>query len=171
MIFSGATGGGQLAPDDLYLFDLRHDPPTWTLVPTQGRTPGKRYGHSITYNRPHLVVFGGNTGNETVNDVWILNVEKSPFSWLKVEFQQSPVPRAYHSTVICTQGYANGMIVVYGGRGGDTSSLNDTWGLRKHRDGKWDWVQAPYKQNVYQPEGRLHFLTYSYIGTSTSRSS
>jgi protein phosphatase len=49
-----------------------------------------------------LVVFGGNTGNETVNDVWILNVEKSPFSWLKVEFQTSPIPRAYHSTVICT---------------------------------------------------------------------
>jgi protein phosphatase len=46
------------------------------------------------------------------------------------------------------------MIVVFGGRGIDQSALNDTWGLRKHRDGKWDWVQAPYKTNVSQPEGR-----------------
>jgi hypothetical protein len=38
-----------------------------------------RYGHSMTYNRPHLVLFGGNTGSEAVNDVWILNVEKNPF--------------------------------------------------------------------------------------------
>jgi len=23
--------------------------------------------------------------------------------------------------------------------------LFDIWGLRKHRDGRWDWVKAPYK--------------------------
>ena len=67
------------------MLDLREDPATWTLVPIHGRTPGKRYGHSITYNRPHLVIFGGNTGSEPVNDVWILNVEKNPFLWQKVD--------------------------------------------------------------------------------------
>lgn len=64
MIFSGATGGGQLANDDLFVLDFRHDPAAnWSLVPVQGPTPGKRYGHTIAYNRPHLVVFGGNTGS------------------------------------------------------------------------------------------------------------
>lgn len=42
-------------------------------------------------------------------------------------------------------GSANGMMVIFGGRGPDTNALNDTWGLRRHRDGKWDWVKAPYK--------------------------
>lgn len=37
------------------------------------------------------------------------------------------------------------MLVVFGGRGADQSPLNDTWGLRKHRDGRLDWMRAPYK--------------------------
>jgi protein phosphatase len=26
--------------------------------------------------------------------------------------------------------------------------LNDTWGLRKHKDGRWSWVKAPYKSGI-----------------------
>lgn len=81
VIFSGATGGGQLATDELFLLDIKTEPGVWTLIQTIGRTPGKRYGHSITYSRPYLVIFGGNTGTEAVSDVWILNVEKNPFQW------------------------------------------------------------------------------------------
>jgi len=47
-------------------------------------------------------------------------------------------------------GSANGMMVIFGGRGPDTNALNDTWGLRRHRDGKWDWVKAPYKNTNVQ---------------------
>ena len=36
-------------------------------------------------------------------------------------------------------------MVSFGGRTTDQSSLADTWGLRRHRDGRWDWVKAPYK--------------------------
>ena len=47
------------------------------------------------------------------------------------------------------------MMVVYGGRketkkdqnnserDSNVSALNDIWGLRKHRDGSWDWVTPP----------------------------
>jgi hypothetical protein len=142
IIYGGASGGGQLASEELFLLDLRNSesPPQWTVVPTIGKTPGKRYGHSINYNRPFLVVLGGNTGQESVNDTWVHNVERSPFQWLKLELSIVPKARAYHTTVLCTQGYANGMIVLFGGRGLDQSALNDTWGLRRHRDGNWDWV-------------------------------
>ena len=69
------------------MLDIRNgeDNATWTLVPVIGTTPGRRYGHTITYCKPFLIVFGGNTGSEPVNDVWVLNVEKAPFSWSKVE--------------------------------------------------------------------------------------
>ena len=74
----------------------------WTIVPVVGPTPGRRYGLSITYSRPYLVVFGGNSGLETVSDFWSLNVEKSPFSWLKLDTTNSkidkPMARVYHSS-------------------------------------------------------------------------
>ncbi len=103
VVYGGAIGGGILAPDELYLLDLRQQDSEngmWTVVPVVGPTPGRRYGHSLTYSRPFLVVFGGNGGQETVNDFWSLNVEKSPFSWLKLDNNQKvdkPIARVYHS--------------------------------------------------------------------------
>ena len=32
-----------------------------------------------------------------------------------------------------------GMIVIFGGRSHNNMAMNDIWGLRKHRDGSWDW--------------------------------
>jgi protein phosphatase len=78
VVYGGATGGGSLASDDLYLLDLREGDGTtgtWTIVPVVGPTPGRRYGHTLTYSRPYLVVFAGNTGQEPVNDFWCLNVD------------------------------------------------------------------------------------------------
>ena len=37
------------------------------------------------------------------------------------------------------------MMVCFGGRSAEQATLSDTWGLRRHRDGRWDWVKAPYK--------------------------
>ena len=83
MIYGGATGGGALASDDLYLLDLRQgeDKAMWMIVPVVGATPGRRYGHTLLFAKPCLLVFAGNTGSEPVNDTWILNVERSPFTW------------------------------------------------------------------------------------------
>jgi hypothetical protein len=97
------------------------------------------------YNKPHLIVFGGNTGTVPINDVWILNVEKAPYSWSKLSFNESPSVRVYHAAGLCSTGPANGMMVVFGGRTLDQSALSDTWGLRRHRDGRWDWVKKLLK--------------------------
>ena len=51
------------------------------------------------------------------------------------------------------------MMVVFGGRTADQSSLNDSWGLRRHRDGRWDWVKAPYKATGEQPTPRYQHST------------
>lgn len=70
--------GGSLASDDLYLLDLRSGDGTasslfvdigvWLVVPVVGTTPGRRYGHTLTFTKPFLIVTGGNTGQEPVND-------------------------------------------------------------------------------------------------------
>lgn len=36
--------------------------------------------------------------------------------------------------------------MVFGGRTTESKSLRDAWGLRQHRDGRWDWVDAPVKK-------------------------
>ena len=112
----------------------------------KGPTPGKRYGHSLVYYKPFFILFGGNLNNEVANDVWIFNSEQQPLQWTKLEIKgELPQPRIYHSAAICTYGGANGMMVVFGGRKKNGQNLNDMWGLRKHRNGVWDWMKAPYK--------------------------
>ncbi|KAH8739173.1 serine/threonine protein phosphatase [Cryptosporidium ryanae] len=151
VIYGGATGGGSLSSDELYLLDLRKDPHYgWMSVPIcGGRTPGRRYGHTMVYSKPNLIVFGGNDGQRTLNDVWFMNVEESPFVWTQVLFDKDdrvPCPRVYHSAALCAEGPASGMTVVHGGRASDSKCLRDTWGLRQHRDGRWDWIEAPCRK-------------------------
>ena len=111
----------------------------------KGPTPGKRYGHSLVYYKPLFILFGGNLNNEVANDVWIFNSEQQPFHWTKLDIKgEMPVPRIYHSAVVCTYGGANGMMVVFGARKKSGQNLNDMWGLRKHRNGVWDWMKAPH---------------------------
>lgn len=82
-----------------------------------GTTPGRRYGHTMCLVRPFLIIFGGNTGSEPINDVWSLNLEKAPYTWTKMETSSDlPVARVYHSAALCSMGSANGMMVIFGGR-------------------------------------------------------
>lgn len=173
VVFGGATGGGALSSDEvckdlrqnnpiqLYLLDLRREKHlSWITVPTTGRSPGRRYGHTMVFCKPNLIVIGGNDGyvlactrnrtrrQQASNDVWFLNVEKSPFCWAEVAFPPSlkqPPKRVYHSADLCREGPAATMIVIFGGRSSDNKSLNDIWGLRQHRDSTWDWMEAPVR--------------------------
>ena len=44
------------------------------MVPiSKGMTPGRRYGHSLVFYKPFLILFGGNLNNEAINDVWTFN--------------------------------------------------------------------------------------------------
>ncbi|UKK02679.2 serine/threonine protein phosphatase [Theileria orientalis] len=166
VIFGGATGGGALSSDDLFLLDLRRDKQlSWIIVPTTGRSPGRRYGHTMVFSKPNLILIGGNDGQQASNDVWVLNVENSPFSWNEVTFSSLRMPprRVYHSADLCCEGPANGMVVIFGGRGTESKSLNDAWGLRQHRDGSWDWVEAPMKSGV-MPDARYQH-SCSFVGS------
>ena len=137
-----------MASDELFLLDLKNgdNKAEWLMVQVQGPTPGKRYGHSLVYYKPFFILFGGNLNNEVANDVWIFNSEQQPLHWTKLDIKgELPQPRIYHSAAVCTYGGANGMMVVFGGRRKNGQNLNDMWGLRKHRNGVWDWMKAPYR--------------------------
>jgi len=134
---------------------------SWTLIKTEGPTPGKRYGHSMNYLKPYIVIFGGYAGCEPVNDTWVLMIEQIPFKWQKIDFKNElPLPRVYHTCSLCSTGKAAGMLVLFGGRAKDQNTLSDTWGLRKHRDGSWDWIKAPYSGDVMPTPRFQHSSTF-----------
>ena len=91
--------------DDLWLFDLENNSDVnkqgvWKKIPTTGKTPGKRYGHSLAYLKPYFILFGGNVNSKLTNDVWLINLNNVQFSWQKIEFAKKrpePLPRLYHA--------------------------------------------------------------------------
>ena len=139
----------------------------WTILTIKGQSPGKRYGHSMCYYKPYIVLFGGNSGSKLTNQTWIINISDfSNLEWERLDWNTDsslvPSSRTYHSMALCKYGVALGMIIVYGGRGEDNTALSDTWGLRMHRNKTWDWLKAPYTQN-YQPLKRFQVIFNKYI--------
>ena len=146
-IYGGAIESGALAPDIIYCLDLTNGMNScyWMELITSGLTPGKRYGHSMTYFHPYIFIFGGNLGSSLSNDIWSINIEDyTRLEWVKIDQEgECPPPRMYHSFNTCFYGLAKGMLIVFGGRGDNNQPTNDIWGFRRHRNGKWDWTKAP----------------------------
>lgn len=118
------------------------------MVEGSGETPGKRYGHVMTYSKPNLIVFGGYSDNKETNDLWIINVQVLSQGWIFVKPKGTPpAPRVYHSISYSSSGATKGMILVYGGRS-DKTAQNDLWGLTRHRDSTWSWREAPNKSSA-----------------------
>jgi len=133
----------------------------WITLNCSGTSPGKRYGHAMVYAKPYIAIFGGNMGNKITNDIWIINIDEPRLEWKKLEpTSELPPPRMYHTAAVCKYGGAAGMIVIFGGRSDGSSALNDTWGLRKHRNGSWDWVNAPYRNNVVPLRRFQHTMAF-----------
>lgn len=49
------------------------------IVPVEGKTPGRRYGHSLVFLKPYLVTFGGSNVIKVLGDVCCLSVKKAPY--------------------------------------------------------------------------------------------
>ena len=154
-----------MASDNLHMLDLTNGENAckWITLPTSGPSPGKRYGHTMCYMKPYLIVFGGNIGNKITNDICFINIDEGILEWKKLEpAGEIPCSRMYHASAVCRQGGASGMMIIYGGRSESNNALNDTWGLRKHRNGTWDWLKAPYCNN-YSPLKRYqHSIAFYY---------
>ncbi len=60
----------------------------------------------------------------------------------------------YHSADLCKYGGASGMMIIFGGRDIKGKTCKEIWGLRKHRDGRWDWTMPPKKSESEYSLGR-----------------
>lgn len=123
-------------------------------VPIEGNTPGLRYGHTMVYIMPVLILFGGSGKNEILNDIWILSTDKTPFKWEKLSTPgYNPIPRVYHTANLYkVQG--NEMMIVFGGRDKDNNSLCDIAGLKRKENSEWEWIDFPKGNSDINPIAR-----------------
>ncbi|MCQ2819399.1 MAG: metallophosphoesterase [archaeon] len=154
VIHGGSIGSSNLAEDELWLLNLNKNNRNtktnqfkWSIVNTMGRTPGKRYGHTLCYMKPYLILLGGNLNTQLSNEVWIIDINIMQPSWSILDFPENigPSPRLYHSVGLITEGNNSGMMILFGGRDATDNPLSDIWELRKHRNGQWQWIMAPIK--------------------------
>ncbi len=183
VIHGGSIGGSVLAEDELWLFDMNinknnnnidinsnndnnnkdSELGVWKLININGPSPGKRYGHTLTYMKQYFILIGGNGINGLSNDAWLIDIAQKELYWLKIQIDNQnmiPCPRLYHSSGICEKGNAKDILIVFGGRDQKEQALNDIWGLRKHRNGKWDWIKAPINNNLIMKSRYNHSCVF-----------
>ena len=166
VIFGGAYSNGNLVDNDLYLLKVQNRDLVgrWIKVPIKGNKPNARYGHTLNFIKPYIVLFGGTGGQDPLNDIWILNVEQSPFQWTQVAFNpQSPLPeaRVYHSSAVWRSQSQGEFVMIYGGRNKQQKPLNDLWALGKLPNDTWEWVQIQGQED-YEPVPRYQGQMVSF---------
>ena len=152
LLYGGSIGNGQYAHDELWFLDIKNNvDATWMKVPIDGVTPGPRYGHSMVYILPFLILFGGSLGgtgssqkNETMNDIWIFGTDITPFKWQKVVVPNNqPLGRLYHSACVITKyNDKSDAMILFGGRDSKNYSLKDLNVLKKDKNEfQWENIQ------------------------------
>lgn len=135
-------------------------------VPVEGTTPLWRYGHSMIYIIPILILFGGSGRSEIVNDIWMLSTDKSPFKWEKVNINGTyPIPKVYHTANLYKVSNQPEMMIIYGGRGADNLSHSDVVGLKRSsvKTNEWEWQEFGNNKNGksdVNPVGRHQVLLF-----------
>ncbi len=163
LMFGGALVGGNLAKEQLYHLKIDGNKAIWNELQINGKRPGKRYGHTLCFSKPNVILFGGSTGNETINETWILDLLQNKFQWTKIEnIGEFPPPRVYHSADLCRFGGATGMMIIFGGRDTKGNTCKEIWGLRKHRNGTWDWTIPPKRNDEDYSLGRYQHKSIFY---------
>ena len=167
LYYGGSIGNGQYATDDLWFLDIKNqEEVNWMQVPIDGQTPGQRYGHSMVYIFPNLILFGGssnsgqNRKNVIMKDVWIFPTDKTPFNWIRLDTESNSMltARLYHTA--CVYQKINGeseSLVLFGGRDSQNVSLKDLCLLTKIKDNNkefYQWIYVTPKNNDPAPISR-----------------
>ena len=154
LYYGGSIGNGQYATDDLWFLDIKNqEEANWMQVPVDGPTPGPRYGHSMVYIYPNLILFGGssnsgqNRKNVIMKDVWIFPTDKTPFNWIKLDTESNSLltARLYHTSCVYQKITGESeALVLFGGRDAQNVSLKDLCLLVKQKDNNKEFYQWLY---------------------------
>ena len=108
-----------------------------------GKSPGKRFGHTVAQVSKELVViFGGavpdKDGFIITNDIFLYDIINNV--WKQVELHKTPTPRAAHGSCPVEEM----QMVVFGGALGNGSHAdNNLYLLRNIGQGNMRWITVP----------------------------
>jgi hypothetical protein len=118
-IFVFRGGDGRQYLNDLHSLDCSSF--TWKQIQSNGAIPQARANHcsAVLVETRELVIFGGWTGRERLNDVHILNVDT--LTWTKPDISgELPHPRAGMTLTACRD-----RLFLFGGSGTSSKCFND----------------------------------------------
>ena len=163
-IYGGSITNGGLAEDVLNIFKLNlecQNEGEWSQINSEGERPGQRYGHSLNYLDPYLILFGGNLNPKLMNDIWLMDMNlKEKYTWVKIDISENiPEERLYHSSCICQEGDYKNKLVIFGGRNTQNKPLNDLWilNLKKPEENK-DEEKIAANWDELKPENNNNFI-------------
>ena len=163
-IYGGSITNGGLAEDVLNIFKLNlecQNEGEWSQINSDGERPGQRYGHSLNYLDPYLILFGGNLNPKLMNDIWLMDMNlKEKYTWVKIDISENiPEERLYHSSCICQEGDYKNKLVIFGGRNTQNKPLNDLWilNLKKPEENKEEEKIAANWDEL-KPENNNNFI-------------
>ena len=187
-IYGGSIMNGGLAEDILYIFQLNlecENEGEWIEIKSSGSTPKQRYGNSLNYIEPLIILFGGNLNPVLENDIWVMNINKKDnYSWIKIDTGKTgkdiPMERLYHSSCICPEGKYKNNLIIFGGRNSQNKPLNDLWVLNINIEesqtpdklkGNWTQLNPDNEQFIHRINHSMLFYKHYLIilgGKSTN---
>ncbi|SOV23654.1 conserved Plasmodium protein, unknown function [Plasmodium sp. DRC-Itaito] len=152
----------------------------WVEIRVKGKKPSKRYGHSLDFLYPHLILFGGNDEicdedhSYCKNDLWILNIEKCKkgkekkdghinfylyFIWEEINYQYvNPLGRSFHSTAIWYDAKKKkNNLILYGGKMKDQNLCSRIF-LLQFNGYVWSWSILPVYVNSLNEHRAYHSM-------------
>ncbi|CAA9990146.1 conserved Plasmodium protein, unknown function [Plasmodium knowlesi strain H] len=163
-----------------YYSSLRGVKRAWVHIQAVGRKPSSRYGHTLDFLYPHIVLFGGNENvcdDERTffckNDLWVLNIRKGKikrtncqrkrivyFQWEEIEYQSvDPLGRYFHATTVWydVENKMNNLIL-YGGKMRKKTSISSRLLVLQNCGNVWRWSILPVYVNPLNENRACHAL-------------
>lgn len=128
--------------NDLIVLDFSGGVTRWQIA-SAGRattnalsstTPKARSFHTLSLYKSLLVLFGGECGNDCLDDVWTFDCSQCRWNRVDIKSKISPCPRYHHGAVI-----VGDYLVVMGGSDFAGLALDDVWALDLNTS-KWSFL-------------------------------
>eukprot|EP01127_Copromyxa_protea_P018187 TRINITY_DN5659_c0_g1_i1.p1 TRINITY_DN5659_c0_g1~~TRINITY_DN5659_c0_g1_i1.p1 ORF type:complete len:413 (-),score=51.01 TRINITY_DN5659_c0_g1_i1:523-1761(-) len=130
----GGSDGSQAFFNDLHIFNTVSG--EWRNSEISGTPPSPRSGHSATLVADgKIIIFGGESGSDTLNDVHVLDTQKA--TWTQVSVEGEKPARYGHGAL-----FLWGQLFIVGGNSA-FDNLKDVPVLRKTGETSyvWEWKQ------------------------------